>query len=51
MALIRSDSELELPMTLEGNKIVRISTGIFATFKKLKILSTSQMQVCVVCSL
>jgi len=44
VTLIRSDTDQELPLSLEGNKIVRVSTGIFATFKKLKILSTSQMQ-------
>jgi hypothetical protein len=44
VVLVRSDSEQELPLTLEGNKCVRISNGVFATFKKLKILSTSQMQ-------
>lgn len=42
--LLRSDSEVELPLCIEGNRIVRISNGVFATFKKLKILSTSQQQ-------
>jgi hypothetical protein len=42
--LLRSDSEVELPLCMEGNRIVRISNGVFATFKKLKILSTSQQQ-------
>ena len=42
--LLRSDSEAELPLCMEGNRIVRISNGVFATFKKLKILSTSQQQ-------
>ncbi len=42
--LLRSDSDAELPQSIEGNRIVRISNGVFATFKKLKILSTSQQQ-------
>ncbi|KAL6078159.1 DNA repair protein rad10 domain-containing protein, variant 2 [Balamuthia mandrillaris] len=42
--LIRSDNEQPLPRAVDGNRIVRISNGIFATFKKLKILSTSQQQ-------
>lgn len=42
--LLRSDSDVELSQCLEGNRIVRISNGVFATFKKLKILSTSQQQ-------
>lgn len=42
--LIRSDSDGELNQVLDGNKVIRISTGVFATFKKLKILSTSQQQ-------
>jgi hypothetical protein len=42
--LIRSDSETELPLCLDGSKTIRISSGIFAVFKKLKILSTSQQQ-------
>lgn len=42
--LLRSDSDVELPLCIEGNRIVRISNGVFATFKKLKILSTSQQQ-------
>jgi hypothetical protein len=42
--LLKSDSEAELPLCMEGNRIVRISNGVFATFKKLKILSTSQQQ-------
>jgi len=42
VSLIRNDNEVELDC-LEGNKIVRVSgNGIFATFKRLKILSTSQ---------
>jgi len=43
-ALLRTDSDVEIPTILEGNKIVRISNGAFATFKKLKILATSQQQ-------
>ena len=43
--LIRSDNEDEIKNSaLEGTKIVRISNGTFATFKKLKIMTTSQMQ-------
>lgn len=42
-SLIRSDSEQTLPLCIEGTRIVRIS-GSIATFKKLKILSTSQQQ-------
>jgi hypothetical protein len=29
---------------LDGSKTIRISSGVFAVFKKLKILSTSQQQ-------
>eukprot|EP01120_Amphizonella_sp_Union-15-10_P003169 TRINITY_DN1354_c0_g1_i1.p1 TRINITY_DN1354_c0_g1~~TRINITY_DN1354_c0_g1_i1.p1 ORF type:complete len:612 (-),score=110.23 TRINITY_DN1354_c0_g1_i1:173-2008(-) len=43
-SLLRSDSDVELPLCLDGNRIIRISGGVFATFKKLKILSTSQQQ-------
>eukprot|EP01121_Diplochlamys_sp_Union-15-3_P012034 TRINITY_DN3551_c0_g2_i1.p1 TRINITY_DN3551_c0_g2~~TRINITY_DN3551_c0_g2_i1.p1 ORF type:complete len:643 (-),score=86.60 TRINITY_DN3551_c0_g2_i1:185-2065(-) len=43
-SLLRSDSDVELPLCLDGNRVVRISTGVFASFKKLKILSTSQQQ-------
>jgi len=43
-SLMRSDSDVELPTCIEGNRIVRISNGVFAVFKKLKILSTSQQQ-------
>eukprot|EP01117_Protostelium_nocturnum_P010524 TRINITY_DN3790_c0_g1_i1.p1 TRINITY_DN3790_c0_g1~~TRINITY_DN3790_c0_g1_i1.p1 ORF type:complete len:537 (-),score=172.27 TRINITY_DN3790_c0_g1_i1:220-1830(-) len=43
-SLMRSDSDVELPTCIEGNRIIRISNGVFATFKKLKILSTSQQQ-------
>lgn len=43
-SLLRSDSDVELPLCIEGTKVVRISNGVFATFKKLKILSTSQQQ-------
>eukprot|EP00029_Vermamoeba_vermiformis_P004952 TRINITY_DN1586_c0_g1_i1.p1 TRINITY_DN1586_c0_g1~~TRINITY_DN1586_c0_g1_i1.p1 ORF type:complete len:595 (+),score=79.14 TRINITY_DN1586_c0_g1_i1:72-1856(+) len=42
--LMRSDSDVELNQILDGSKVIRISTGVFATFKKLKILSTSQQQ-------
>jgi hypothetical protein len=42
--LMRSDSDKELPSVLEGNKVIRISQGVFATFKRLKVLSTSQQQ-------
>lgn len=42
--LLRSDSDGELNQILDGSKVIRISTGVFATFKKLKILSTSQQQ-------
>eukprot|EP01120_Amphizonella_sp_Union-15-10_P003170 TRINITY_DN1354_c0_g2_i1.p1 TRINITY_DN1354_c0_g2~~TRINITY_DN1354_c0_g2_i1.p1 ORF type:complete len:615 (-),score=76.33 TRINITY_DN1354_c0_g2_i1:170-2014(-) len=43
-SLLRSDSDIDLPLCLDGNRIIRISGGVFATFKKLKILSTSQQQ-------
>ena len=33
-----------LPQCVDGNRIVRITNGVFAAFKKLKILSTSQQQ-------
>jgi len=42
--LLRSDSDVELNQILDGSKVIRISTGVFATFKKLKILSTTQQQ-------
>lgn len=42
--LLRSDSDGELNQILDGSKVIRISTGVFATFKKLKITSTSQQQ-------
>ena len=43
-SLIRSDTEDEIKhSSLEGTRIVRV-TGNFATFKKLKIMTTSQMQ-------
>jgi hypothetical protein len=41
-SLLRSDSNTELPSTLEGTKIIRIEPGKMASFKKLKILSTTQ---------
>mmetsp|Transcript_2253 Transcript_2253/g.7149 ORF Transcript_2253/g.7149 Transcript_2253/m.7149 type:complete len:226 (-) Transcript_2253:1222-1899(-) len=44
VCLIRADSDGSLPECLEGNRVVRLGTGIFATFTKLKILSTSQQQ-------
>eukprot|EP01129_Flabellula_baltica_P008355 TRINITY_DN3308_c0_g1_i1.p1 TRINITY_DN3308_c0_g1~~TRINITY_DN3308_c0_g1_i1.p1 ORF type:complete len:580 (-),score=98.46 TRINITY_DN3308_c0_g1_i1:605-2344(-) len=37
-----SESHVELPNVLEGTNIMRVSVGNFATFKKIKILSTSQ---------
>lgn len=40
--LLRSDCSKELPLDLEGNRMVRISKNECATFKKLKIISTSQ---------
>lgn len=43
-SMLRSDSDVELSQCLEGNRIVRITNGVFATFKKLKILSTTQQQ-------
>ncbi|ELR15892.1 IPT/TIG domain containing protein [Acanthamoeba castellanii str. Neff] len=42
--LLRSDNETPLPQCVDGNRIVRITNGVFAAFKKLKILSTSQQQ-------
>ena len=39
--LVRQDSEEELPC-FDGNKKLKIAPGAFATFKKLKITSTSQ---------
>jgi len=41
-SLIRSDNSSDLPSTLEGTKIIRIEPGKMASFKKLKILSTTQ---------
>jgi hypothetical protein len=41
-SLIRSDNNTELPSTLEGTKVIRIEPGKMASFKKLKILSTTQ---------
>jgi hypothetical protein len=41
-SLIRSDNNTELPSTLEGTKVIRIDPGKMASFKKLKILSTTQ---------
>eukprot|EP01133_Synstelium_polycarpum_P007878 gene7878-9248_t len=43
-SLLRNDNQVELATCLDGNKISRISNGIFAPFKKLKILSTTQQQ-------
>eukprot|EP00028_Trichosphaerium_sp_Am-I-7-wt_P005735 CAMPEP_0168528302 /NCGR_PEP_ID=MMETSP0405-20121227/13169_1 /TAXON_ID=498012 /ORGANISM="Trichosphaerium sp, Strain Am-I-7 wt" /LENGTH=336 /DNA_ID=CAMNT_0008551683 /DNA_START=230 /DNA_END=1240 /DNA_ORIENTATION=- len=42
--LVRGDSEQMLPLCLEGNRVVRISTTQFGTFKRLKVLSTTKMQ-------
>jgi hypothetical protein len=44
VCLLRADSDGALPECLEGNRVVRLGTGVFATFTKLKILSTSQQQ-------
>jgi hypothetical protein len=44
VTLVRSDSDVELGACIDGNKVERVSNGVFATFKKLKILSTSQQQ-------
>jgi len=41
-ALQRSDNKKTLPCQLEGTRLVRVVNGVFATFKKLKIMSTSQ---------
>lgn len=47
VSLVRADSEQELSADLlEGVRLVNISNGVFATFKKLKINHTSQMQGC-----
>lgn len=40
--LLRSDCARELPLDIEGNRVVRISRNECAVFKKLKIASTSQ---------
>jgi hypothetical protein len=37
-------AQTPLPQCVDGNRIVRITNGVFAAFKKLKILSTSQQQ-------
>lgn len=42
--LVRSDSDVELGACIDGNKVERVSNGVFAVFKKLKILSTTQQQ-------
>jgi len=42
--LVRSDSEVELPLSMAGNRVIRLTAGTLASFKKLKILSTSQQQ-------
>lgn len=42
--LVRSDSDVELGACIDGNKVERVSNGVFAIFKKLKILSTTQQQ-------
>jgi hypothetical protein len=43
-SLVRSDSDAELPACIDGTRVERVSNGVFATFKKLKLLSTSQQQ-------
>ncbi|KAH3767778.1 calcium-activated BK potassium channel [Pelomyxa schiedti] len=48
-SLWRSDNETEIPSYLEGTRVVRISTGVFATFKRLKILCTTQQQGSLFC--
>jgi hypothetical protein len=42
VSLIRSDDNTDLPSTLEGTKLIRIEPGQTTSFKKLKILSTTQ---------
>jgi hypothetical protein len=41
--LVRADSEVEIPSSLDGIRTVPVKLG-FATFKKLKILTTSLQQ-------
>jgi len=38
------DKNVNLSNCLEGSTTVRIAPGVFATFRKLKILSTSQQK-------
>eukprot|EP01124_Arcella_intermedia_P006795 TRINITY_DN14095_c0_g1_i1.p1 TRINITY_DN14095_c0_g1~~TRINITY_DN14095_c0_g1_i1.p1 ORF type:complete len:701 (-),score=105.90 TRINITY_DN14095_c0_g1_i1:119-2221(-) len=43
-SLLRSDANVDLPMCLDGTRVVRIVPGQSTTFKRLKILSTTQQQ-------
>jgi len=43
-SLIRADTNTELPMCLEGMRMIQIIPGQFSIFKRLKILSTTQQQ-------
>lgn len=40
--LLRDDNKVELPSQLDGTRTARLTNSVFATFKKLKIMSTSQ---------
>jgi len=42
--LVRADSDTEVVNVLEGTLVERISTSSMAQFRRLKIISTSQMQ-------
>eukprot|EP01130_Rhizamoeba_saxonica_P007400 TRINITY_DN2995_c0_g3_i2.p1 TRINITY_DN2995_c0_g3~~TRINITY_DN2995_c0_g3_i2.p1 ORF type:complete len:463 (+),score=79.50 TRINITY_DN2995_c0_g3_i2:601-1989(+) len=42
--LLREDNGSEIPLCLDGTTVMRFTGGSFCTFKKLKILSTSQQQ-------
>lgn len=43
-SLVRIDTNSELPMCLDGTRVSNIAPGHLASFKRLKILSTTQQQ-------
>lgn len=45
-SVIRADSEKELPLCLDGSRVIRIQAGALATYRKLKILATTAQQGC-----
>eukprot|EP01128_Nolandella_sp_AFSM9_P005029 TRINITY_DN2373_c0_g1_i1.p1 TRINITY_DN2373_c0_g1~~TRINITY_DN2373_c0_g1_i1.p1 ORF type:complete len:626 (-),score=118.45 TRINITY_DN2373_c0_g1_i1:8-1885(-) len=44
--IVRADNGEELPLCLDGSKMIRVQVGVFATFRKLKILATTAQQGC-----